>query len=507
MKIIKKLIYIPAVLVIILAFSKCQKNFEDINTNPNFPTVTNPNYLFTYILKEGGGEYDMFLVNNKHMTRWIMFTASSFGNSVLPPYSEMTQYRIKNLWESLYTKLVLNTNELIRITEFDADLTDEENQINKNKNSLARIWRVFIYHKMTDLWGNIPYTDTNTTGVILKPVYDKQEDIYANMLDELKEAVNAIDENALGFTGDADILFSGDIDKWIKFANSLRLRLAIRSANEDIVTELMTENNFISENSENADFHYVNTMADWSPWYEQFLNSQIQLGQVSELLVTNLRDLNDPRLSVYAQPTVNNPDTIIGMPNLLSVEETIAFWLLGEDNTSKPGLALIDEPETPNQLLTYAEVCFLKAEAATRGWGASSSQQFYEDGIRASMEYYGIADSDIITYLAGDAAFDGTLEQLITQKWIALYLNGYEAFAEYRRTGYPVLQKWDMVLDNITIIDTTLVNVDPATVPGRIPYPDNEPEFNLVNYNAAVTQQGPDNLYTKVWWATLNHNF
>ncbi len=503
MKINKNIIFILAFGIFLFSSSSCRKNFEEINTNPNYPTETNPEYIFTYILKEGGGEYDMFNVNKSFLIQWIMYASKFYGNSTMPPYLYLTQTKIKDLWEAFYTKTLLNTNELMLLTKDDPEAI--------NKYSLARIWKVYTFHKITDLWGSVPYSEAlNAIGdvKILKPVYDSQEDIYTDMLKGLNEAVADIDYDKPTFTEDADILFHGDLDKWIKFANSLRLRLAVRSSNQSVVTELMNEDNFISSNDESANFYYPSSIDDRNPWFDYYEKYHDAIGQVSELMVTKLRDLNDPRLNVYAQPTDIYPDSIIGMPNLLNTEEVVAFGY-NYLNTSFPGLSFVADINAPNQLLSYSEVCFLKAEAALRNWGATPAQaeQFYNDGITASMQFNNIGDTDITSYLAGNAAFDGTLEQLITQKWIALYLNGFESFAEYRRTGYPTLQKWDMVLDGIIIIDTTLVDVDPATVPSRIPYPDNEPAFNSENYNAAVAAQGPDDLYTKVWWATLNHNF
>ena len=482
--------------------NSCKRNFEDINKNPNFPTETNPEYLFTYILKNGGGEYGLFTVNKNYLIQWVMYAAKPYGNSTMPPYLYLTPTRTKDLWETFYTKLLLNTNELMLLTENDPESV--------NKYSLARIWKVFIFHKITDVWGDVPYSEALRAygeDKILKPVYDKQEDIYADMLNELKEAVAAIDADKLTFSEDADILFHGDLDKWIKFANSLRLRLAIRSGNQAVATELMNEDNFISDNTGNANFQYVTSMDAWSPWYEFYLNYPTAIGQVSELMVTKLREFDDPRLEVYAQPITSNPDTIVGMPNLLNVDEAVAFGY-NYFNTSYPGLSFIENPDGINSLLSYSEVCFLKAEAALRGWGgtAAGAEQFYNDGIRASMEYNNISETEIADYLAGNAAYSGAFEQLITQKWIALYLNGFEAFAEYRRTGFPTLQKWELELEGITIISQELVSVDRTTVPSRFPYPDNEPEFNTENYNAAVSSQGADNFYTQIWWATLNHD-
>ena len=500
---LKKIIYILFIGTALLFGNSCRRNFEEINTNPNYPTETNPEYLFTYVLKEGGGEYDLFNMNKSFLNQWVMYTSKFYGNSTMPPYLYLTQTKIKSLWESFYTKTLLNTNQILLLTK--------DNPEDINKYSLARIWRVFAFHKITDLWGNIPYSEAiNAIGEhkILKPKYDRQEDIYTDMLKELDEAVSAIDMNKPSFSPDADVLFHGDLNKWIKFANSLRLRLAVRSGNQAVVTELMNENNLISSNEEAANFYYPESLDDRNPWFDYYENYQTAIGQVSELMVSTLRELNDPRLEIYAQPTAFNTDTIIGMPNLLNVEEVVAF---GKNymNTSFPGLSFVADINAPNQLLSYPEVCFLKSEAAMRGWGGTptDAEQYYKDGITASWLYNNADTADINTYLSGNAAFNGSLEQIITQKWIALYLNGFEAFAEYRRTGFPTLKKWDMTLNGIIIVDTTLVDVDPNTVPGRIPYPDNEPEFNAENYNAAVAEQGADDLYTKLWWATINQNF
>ena len=289
------------------------------------------------------------------------------------------------------------------------------------------------------------------------------------------------------------------------------MKLAIRSGNQTVVSELMNNDNFISGNNESVTFQYIDTEADRNPWYDWHTNAPANLGQISDFMVGMLRSFDDPRLSIYAEPTILNPDTIIGMPNLMSKEE-IDCQAFGNNlivRTSKIGLRFLEEPDSENILLSYSELCFLKAEAALRAWGGSTPEEYYKEGIRANMEYFDIDNNIIEEYLVGAAAYNSNansneqLEQIITQKWIALYLNGFEAFAEYRRTGYPKLQKWDVNISEGTL--NGLIDVDQNTVPCRIYYPSNELLLNSENYNNAIATQGQDNLYTKIWWATLNN--
>ena len=180
--------YSLILLVFLITLSACVKDFEEINENPNNPTITNPSDLFTYILKEGGGEYDMFNTNASYLNRWVMYTAQFFGYSIMPSYENLGQSTIQILWESIYTKVLLNTNELMNITK------EEPEDINKY--AVARIWKVYMFQKVTDLWGSVPYSEAmRAIGEerILKPAYDNQEDIYEDMLKELTEAVADID--------------------------------------------------------------------------------------------------------------------------------------------------------------------------------------------------------------------------------------------------------------------------------------------------------------------------
>ena len=174
---------------------------------------------------------------------------------------------------------------------------------------------------------------------------------------------------------------------------------------------------------------------------------------------------------------------------------------MGVYSTSYIGKYFTREPALVKPLLSYAEVCFLRAEAAFRGWTSESAQTWYESGVRAAMEMYDVDEADITTFIDNDGAFNNTLEQIMVQKWVALYLDGWEAYTEYRRTGFPQLHKWELELDGIRITKAEWVEVPRNYVPGRLPYPESEFYFNETNYKAAVARQGGDSYYQQVWWA------
>jgi hypothetical protein len=497
-------------LILSLIISSCTKNFEDINRNPNYPATSDVDYIFNYVIKEGAGEYAgsgqgriYSTYNITYVQKWIMHTAAVWGNSTMPPYTLFDQYRIQNLWSYFYTDLLLNCTILERMLEGDPE--------NINKYQAARIWKVYNMHRVTDLWGDVPYSEAwkildDYTAASQSPGYDSQESIYAELLNILEEAAGSFDPDKTFFPN--DMLFNGKIDLWIRFANSLRLRLAVRSGNQELVNEIIEDNHLISSNEQSALFSYIEAQDWWSPYYELNTGSKnpsspdltgTSVPKISELMVRQLQETNDPRLELFAQPIEIDNTTIKGVPNLMNatLKENQAMGM-GVSSTSYIGPFFYDDPVYINPLLTYAEVCFLKAEAAFRGWTSESAEKRYEEGVRSSLDFYQVEDT---AFINGGAAFNNTLEQIITQKWVALFLNGWEAFAEYRRTGFPQLKKWELELDGVRILKAEWVNVPRNYLPGRLPYPDDEVDLNYSNYNEAVENQGGDSYYQQVWWS------
>ncbi|MEX0987838.1 MAG: SusD/RagB family nutrient-binding outer membrane lipoprotein [Bacteroidales bacterium] len=509
-----KIKYIFLAMVVMFTMTSCTYNFEELNKNPNNPATSDVDYIFNYVVKEGAGEYAgsgggriYSTYNITYVQRWIMHTAAVYGNSTMPPYTLFDQYRIQNLWRYFYTDLLLNCTVLENMLKDDPALV--------NKYQAVRIWKAYNFQRVTDLWGDVPYSEAwkildDYTKESQSPGYDNQEFIYNDLMDILKDAAASFDKDKIFFSN--DMLFQGNIDSWVKFANSLRLRMAIRSGDQAVVNEIIAENNLISSNEESALFSYIESQDWWSPYYAMNIGSKnptnpdntgTSVPKISELMVRQLRDSNDPRLEIYAQPIEIDNTTITGVPNLMNatLKENQAMGM-GVSSSSYIGPFFSDNPTFVNPLLTYTEVCFLRAEAAFRGWSEGDiAEDLYREGVQSALEYFEIADSVIQEFIATGGAFNNTLEQIITQKWISLYLNGWEAFAEYRRTGFPKLHKWDLELDGVKILKANWVEVPRNYLPGRLPYPDDEVDLNYTNYKEASDNQGGDSYYQQVWWS------
>ncbi|MGB1032059.1 MAG: SusD/RagB family nutrient-binding outer membrane lipoprotein [Flavobacteriales bacterium] len=421
----------------------CDKGFDDLNVNPNEPTTANPDQLFTGAIYVNAGQFSTG-VNSEiwSMEVWMQMLADINGVEAGTNYNYNGSWN-DALWNEWYTKVLSPCNQIIELTENDPFLV--------NKNSIARILRAHNFHRITDLWGDIPYFEAlsgfNTGNPpILNPAYDSQQSIYLDLLDELETAVNAIDQGKPGY-GSADAMYNGDLNKWIKFGNSLRFRMAMRLSEaspavaQQIISELlMNEADMISSQNDGAYFQFYSGQEH--PFYALDISGQ-GLRNPSNYLLEVLKSNNDPRVSIYAAASPSSEalgtDPYVGVPNN---KTSIELNSLGVNafTTSEVGTYFRDV-EIQGTVLSYAEMCFLKSEAALYGWGGSSSaEDYYQEGIRAAMEWIETPAEDIDAYLNENGSFNGTLEEIITQKWISLvYRDGFEAFAEYRRTGFPIL--------------------------------------------------------------------
>ena len=480
-------------LFLLLASSGCRKDMDELNINPNAPVTVNPDYLFTYSVVKGMGSY----ITNANVHYWLLMNWN-MNFATLGGVDAGKEYDSNDgkdaLWTELYTQALMNAREVQRLTA--------NNNYLINKNSIARIWQVYLFSQLTDLFGDIPYSSAlqGATSLNFTPSYDRQQDIYPSLINELKQATAAMDETQAIFPGNTDPIYNGSIIKWTQFANSLRLRLAMRLSAADParaqleITALQNENApFISSNNDNAYFPYNGEIRH--PLYDL-----IQSGQSggktypSKYLIDKLKSLNDPRISVFAQYTTESiligiPD-YDGVPNLVPSGSSVwSNYNSDASDVSKIGSWFLKQ-DAPGMLMSYAEVCFLKAEASLYGWYSGNAQQLYEAGVTANIQSYtgsGITFSQITGYIA--ALPPVSLENIITQKWISFtYQNGYEAYANYRRTGFPVLK------------DYANNPINTSIYPNRFTYPATEVNLNSQHYNQAVSNQGPDVPATKVWW-------
>lgn len=466
----------------------CTSDFEEINKNPNGP-VEIPSHLFLPSMIEATADqyYSTFLGGDMGSC-WIQHWAKIQYNDEERYNPRVTS--INNWWNLLYARPLEDAKQM-------HDLAVSEG--NQKIRGVALIWSAYVYSMLTDSYGDIPYTQAlkakegNTA-----PAYDRQQDIYPALIDSLESAVTYL-EGAGSIPAAQDIMYAGNDTKWIKFANSLRFRLLMRmSAKVDVGAELQaiaTEGNVFTSNDDNAQLNYLGQNPNANPiWNTVVFTTRLEW-RINETLVTVLNDLGDPRLNVYGQP--NNVGDIRGAAPGIEEPTTNGYDF---NNTSLFGEYFL-QPTTPAVFMDFAELNFLMAEAAKKGdiaGGDVAAAEYYNAGVAASFDTYnGFTNEDgsvismvAAAYLsnAGVAYNPATaLEQIGTQKWIALFGQGVEAFAEWRRTGFPVLSP---AVDPIGI----------SEIPSRYTYPSDEQNFNKSNYTAASAAIGGDELTTKVWW-------
>ena len=481
------------ILLFTFFFSACDKGFEELNVNPTKPVQVSLSTKLTAAQKFMSSErYDNWRANLMYQSTMMQHLAVTAG------YWSGDKYT----WNKGYaSSLIDRYYETVVKSLEDMRLQLEEENAPAEMKAITRIMRVYVFSRLTDLYGDVPYSEAGqafSTG-ILTPKYDAQSEIYADLLKELEEAASDLGTGTSAF-GDADLIYQGDQTKWKKLANSLMLRLGFRlikrdaAAAEAWVTKAISGG--VMESNDDIFYlqHDVNNRNGNSEAFDADGNQRL-----SKTFVDFLQ--GDPRLPILASRRSDGstaPADLKGLPNGLDSELLLATT--GEEDTS-----LYAEPsdiitffEAPMFFQTYAEVEFLLAEAAVR-WNlvGGNPEPHYNAGVRAAMkmlEIYGpgatIANADIDAYLLANPFDAGNaLEQINTQYWAATFLNEYEAFSNWRRTGFP------------TLVPVNYPgNVTNGTIPRRLTYPESEQSNNPDNYNAAIAAQGPDVLTTRVWW-------
>jgi Starch-binding associating with outer membrane len=358
---------------------------------------------------------------------------------------------------------------------------------NANQIALARILRAYYFSVVTDRWGDIAYTEALKGNANFRPKFDKQQDIYTDLFKELKEAQAQFDG---GTAVKGDFLFAGSSAKWKKFANSLRLVLALRLSKVDPAKGKAEFNAAMADgiftaNADNLIYKYQKDANNENPWYTSFVTSGRLDYAVSTTLVNYMKPLNDPRLAAFADKSVNVVD-YVGMPYGLKTPTLKAA------SVSLPTSKIIKVQDAPSNVLTYAQVLFSKAEAAKLGWISEDAKSLYESAIKASMEQWGVYDATTYAAFIANAGIKysdaNAIELISTQKWVALYMQGHEAWSEWRRTGYPALTPAPGAAN------------PSKQIPRRHGYPTSERDLNGDNYKIVATQQGEDSYDTRVWW-------
>lgn len=495
--------YLLAACFIIWFSTGCQKkigDFGNMNLDPGKPVTPVPSALLTNVTS-GLGNW-IFDGNYYRNTSVPAMYAQYFSQT---QYTEESQYLPVNYdWTNYYAGRSTNYSDnygLPRANLMDLQTiinynTDEKTKevaatfgSNANQIAVARILKAYMFWIITDQYGDIPYTGSLQGDPNLP--YDSQKDVYADLLKELKEGAAGFDA---GDMPQGDLLFNGSKAQWVKFANSVRLLMALRMSVVDPTTGKSEFNDalnagVIEDNADNAVVNYPGGSFP-NPFYEYYNVIQRKDISPSEFFVNTLKDMGDPRLGIFAS-------TEIGFPYGLS-RDAATNWSDGH-----PGWAFAMNPQyynndkSPMYLITAAHIWLARAEAALYGWTAEDVATDYSNGIEDSWKQWDVYNTtDFATYMAKPeiSLVGGTMDQMkekvILQRYIAFYPDGKQAWAIWRKTGLPVL---------------TPAPGTSTGIPGRFPYGTDEINLNPANEKAAAakyTVGGEDNsMFAKLWWA------
>lgn len=519
----KRLVFIAFILLTAIS---CTDDFEKVNTNPNFPESAEPELLIPGVLRQ---------------------MAYNWGNQGWEEGFTVTQYAARLQFTSGDRYDWSPTSDPYN-DAYDA-LRDVENVIRdtrdvpnkQNYYGVALIIKSWIYSYLTDAYGDVPYAEA-TQGISndnITPKFTPQSEIYDGLLSDLKTANEIL--KTVGSIG-GDILYGGDILKWRKFSNSLRLRLAMRISDVDNPLALSEMAEIIGDPTNypimesNDDAAVIQWNSDNPQPKFNTRSGSFDEVRLSITLETRLKQLNDRRLIVFAQPTSNSEqgiysddiDDYVGMPNGLDDAAALGYSPTGNPDESgsnyisRLGVLLtcracdVDNASaTASQtiIMSYSELQFILAEARERDFiTVGNASEYYENGIRESFSYYTdriIAGgwNEIATSLQNfpvngyigqaDVAYSGTsqekLQKIALQKWISLFYTGFEAWSDWRRTNMPEVIPGPDAINN-------------GSVPVRFQFPNSVKSTNNANYLEAVQNMGPDNINTRLWWDVSDNN-
>lgn len=457
------------------------------NVDPKNAAEVSPNALFT--------QTEIALVDqitdmnvNRNISRLLVQYQSEVTYTMESRYNFSDRQIPDAFSGNIYRLVLLNLKDLKSKIASKPLTPAYTAEIKTNQIATANIWEIYAYHVLVDQFGNIPYSEALLGSENSRPKYDDAWTIYQDLIKRLDSAIAELNADNDAF-GDADVLYNGDVTSWIKFAATLKLRIALRladvpAANSSLLVSQALATGVFTDESESAIFHHYGIAPYVSPYYQAFVLDARKDFCPTNTLVDKMNSLNDPRMEVWFTPYPED-GVYTGLPYGRSGSSSYSKF-------SHFASAIRTAPDYPTILSDYVEVEFLLAEAAERNLGGvTDAPQHYNTAILESMKYWGVSDAAADAYLAQPsvayATAQGTYKEKIgTQKWLGLFDRGVEAWAEWRRLDYPILN----VPAGMTYAD----------IPVRMPYPFNENKMNKANYDAASSAIGGDDSSTKIFW-------
>jgi hypothetical protein len=511
-------IYLVAIALCVTAITSCTKNFTEINTDP----INTPNALPQQLLAPA-----LVATVGANMQRNRSFNNELMQVTVAQSDDEAAifRYEYRNTvadaqWNALYTQLT-NFKDLYNIASKPLTL-------NKSYQGISLVCQAWIYSLLTDTYGDIPYFHSNLAkdSAIYEPAFDRQKDIYLDIFNQLETANTLLSANT-AIVASSDPVYAGNISKWRKFSNSLYLRLLLKLSGKaevsaqviakikDIVDTRASTYPKMASNDDNAILRWTGGV--YTSPYQGIREQDWRSPAIASFFMDHLVTWADPRINIPLYGTAGfnrwgiaqGPNGFAGIPSGYAAGTGVTKQSYFYSNTS--AVSLQTDPLT-GLIMNYSELQYDLAECSVKGFITTGiAQTYWETGVLSNIVFWiptwpnavslgipttapTIASIEFRNYLTGaDISWDNTLslddkmEKIHLQKYYALFLEDFEQWFEYRRTGHPILPK-----------GTGLRNG--GVMPARMTYPVYVQSANPTSYNAAVAIQGPDAISTQVWW-------
>jgi hypothetical protein len=478
-----------ALLFSLLALYSCTGNFEEINTDPDALNDVPPTNVLVYVLRttaeQFGGDMDGFGTYAGYISK-IQYMDNLGG--VVP-----TNNTWGNRWINCY-----RSNEQLRVVLEKTEATADGN---KNIRWACRIVQLYLWLCNIDMYGDMPYSEamkgSPSLGAVLTPAYDREQDIYPDLMAKLKAIA---DEMAAGYgndpIGDGDVLFGGNVNKWQRFCNSLRLRAALRlsEVSPDLArrtVEEITANPgkypLIDSQDTKAYFYWQGTSPYFERWYDNS-RSRDDHG-FFDTFIDHLKSMEDPRLASIAKPAATDGE-------YRGYENGAATTPPDLKHYSRIGARYRDDPAGFTPFFKACETYYLLAEAAMLGWSTGiTAEEAYNKAVRLSMEDNAVSEADTDAYLEGKGKWDNTRERIWWDQWVALFKENLEAWSLYRRTGIPT--------EEVNYVShLSMFGSAHTSQPFRVQYPEHERLYNGDNYTLANTGIVDYCWGKQLWWDT-----
>ena len=462
-----------------LVATSCTKNFEEMNTDKKKPTEVPAQPLFANAALELNRQVVSLNVNENNLKLWSQYITQT-------TYIDESNYNLVNRnipqteWRNMYREILKDLSESVSATNKESWVTPEDKAKQSNRLAIMEIYTIYAYERLTTIFGDVPYSEALSETNL--PKYDDAETISKDLVSRLDAVIAKLDDSNGSFDAGFDNLFGGDVAMWKKFANGLKLKIAMTFADADAAfaeaTFTSAQANVFSSQAEIASFTFSSVAPNTNPMWEDLVQSGRGDYVGCKTTIDTMLAMNDPRIGIYYTPAPGGTTFIGGV-----------YGAAGNKYATMSHIGDYFHQKTqPTILMDYVEMEFYKAEAAARGWGVTgTAKEHYDNAVTASINYWD-ANANASAYLAGpfvDFASGTPMDRIAVQAWLAYYNRGLLGWTTNRRLDIPVLP--------------AAANSGEFT-PARYTYPINEQTLNGGSYGSASSAIGGDKKATKLWW-------